>query len=403
MPSAHIVRESPIVRTVRVAQIEGLFDVQPSERSGEEWTVNLPLAERDWNIGLIVGPSGSGKSTIARELFGANLFTGFKWSKNKTILDDFPASSSIKEIGELLSSVGFSSVPLWLRPYPVLSTGQQMRVNVARLLASNKDLIVMDEFSSVVDRTVAQIGSAAIAKTIRRRNQKFIAVTCHADVTDWLQPDWIYQPAINQFGWRSLQRRPDIVLDIVRADKSLWRIFKAYHYLDSALVPAAQCFVGLHNDLPVVFTAVLHFPHPSARNIKREHRTVCLPDYQGVGIGNVMSDTIAAMCKGCGWRYLSITSHPAMMTARIKSSHWRLIAKPNIASAAMTKNFTTDRGNKKIAVRLRATFEFVGQGLAPDEARQLWGRPIGEPRAPIRARQSRPGNVQGAQLAQPNE
>lgn len=53
-------------------QTEGIFDVPPSERSGEAWDIDLDLPA-DWNIGVIVGPSGSGKTTIVSELFAANV------------------------------------------------------------------------------------------------------------------------------------------------------------------------------------------------------------------------------------------------------------------------------------------------------------------------------------------
>src|SRR5204863_2808518 len=101
----------------------------------------------------------------------------------RSVLDGFPVDVPIKELIELLSSVGFSSPPAWLRPYHVLSTGQQFRVTLAWLLAAapSDRLVVCDEYTSVVDRTVAQIGSAAVAKTVRRRGQRFVAVTCHED------------------------------------------------------------------------------------------------------------------------------------------------------------------------------------------------------------------------------
>ena len=54
-------------------------------------------------------------------------------------------------------------------------------------------LTVFDEFTSVVDRNVAKVCSAAIAKGIRRGSIpcRFVAVTCHYDVAAWLEPDWI--------------------------------------------------------------------------------------------------------------------------------------------------------------------------------------------------------------------
>ena len=116
----------------------------------------------DFEIGdgefvVLVGPSGCGKSTIARHLFPVSREEA--WPDDRSLLDAFPPELSIKDVVELLSSVGFSSPPAWLRPYRVLSTGQQFRVNLARLLASAKpgQPCVIDEFTSTVDRTVALV------------------------------------------------------------------------------------------------------------------------------------------------------------------------------------------------------------------------------------------------------
>jgi len=67
-----------------------------------------------------------------------------------------------------------------------------MRVELAYNLISNNELICFDEFTSVVDRNVAKITSTCIQKSIRNLNKKFIAVGCHFDVIDWLEPDWIF-------------------------------------------------------------------------------------------------------------------------------------------------------------------------------------------------------------------
>src|SRR6185369_3509378 len=108
------------------------------------------------------------------------------------VVEAFPPALGIKDIALLLSSVGFSSPPAWLRPFHLLSTGEQFRVSLALLLAHAQrgSRVVCDEFTSVVDRTVAQIGSAALARTVRARGRQFIAVTCHEDVEEWLRPDW---------------------------------------------------------------------------------------------------------------------------------------------------------------------------------------------------------------------
>src|SRR5262245_20927913 len=135
---AEIVVESKINETPRVEQVRGLFDLAAEKSSKVSWSVQLPLEARPWNIGLICGPSGCGKSTIASRLFGdprKHLWNDELkgWPKDEAVVDGFPESMSVKDVTALLSSVGFSSPPAWLRPYPVLSTGQKFRCDLARL------------------------------------------------------------------------------------------------------------------------------------------------------------------------------------------------------------------------------------------------------------------------------
>lgn len=375
MQSVTILRESNIVRTPRLMQMEGLFDVPPSARSSEEWNINLQLPE-SWNVGLIVGPSGCGKSTIARELFGQHIISSWNWPDDKSILDGFPAQMGIKDIVDLLSSVGFSSPPSWVRPFRVLSNGEQFRVSMARTLAELPEMAVVDEFTSVVDRTVAKIGSAAIAKTVRRRNQKFIAVACHYDIAEWLEPDWIYEPATDTLTVGRSLHRPKIDLEIKRVHSSAWQLFRKHHYLDTNLHVASKCFVAFWGNTPVAFASVLHFPHPKSSNMKREHRAVCLPDYQGVGIGNALSVYVASIVKGLNCRYVSITSHPAMMRSRAESKLWKMIAKPNAKTKSLPRqSLTRQTGSGKtngFTTRFRATFEYVGPSMNKAQALALW-------------------------------
>ena len=360
-----IIVESPVHDTPRVAQLRGMFDLAAEKINRVEWNVELPLETRSWNIGLIVGPSGCGKTTIARRLFPEIDAINLDEAKQRgAVVDAFPEGMSIKDIAALLSSVGFSSPPAWLRPFPVLSTGQQFRVTLALLMAYTPPgkRIVFDEYTSVVDRTVAQIGSAALAKTVRQRKQQFIAVTCHEDVEAWLQPDWVYRPAENVFAWRRLRRRPAIVLDVVRARASSWALFAPHHYLSHALARGAVCFLASWKERPVAFSAWLPFVG-SGPKTKREHRTVTLPDYQGVGIGNALSDFIASLWAGLGYRALSTTTHPAMIRARIASPRWRLNRAPAFASR---------RGRLRHATtRLTAGFRYVGDAVPRSLAEAL--------------------------------
>jgi ABC-type ATPase with predicted acetyltransferase domain len=97
----------------------------------------------------------------------------------------------MSEIEKMFYAVGFGSVPSWLKPYSVLSNGEKMRVDLARALLE-KDKICFDEFTSVVDRNVAQTACIAINKAIKSTNKQFVAVSCHYDIIEWLQPDWVF-------------------------------------------------------------------------------------------------------------------------------------------------------------------------------------------------------------------
>jgi len=355
---ATITRSSPVVRTARTMQLEGIFDMPPSERSEQTWQVSLPVEERPWNVGLVVGPSGTGKSTLVRDLFPDALVDGHEWPADKSVVDGFPADMGIRDVVALLSSVGFSSPPAWLRPFGVLSNGEQFRATVARALAEARDgLVVLDEFTSVVDRTVAQIGSAAIAKTVRARGSQLIAATCHYDVEEWLQPDWVYQPHLGEFTWRSVQPRPTIELRVERCHTEAWRLFGPHHYLDDALNRAATCFVGFWQDHPVVFLAVLPFPHAQLKNAYRAHRLVTLPDYQGVGIGNAFCDYLSGVYKAAGRRLYVTTAHPARVGTLARNPLWRMGRKPSMTSAN-DKNKSMGKGHA--STRFTASFEYVG-------------------------------------------
>lgn len=363
---SNIIRlESPIIRTPRVMQLEGLFDIDSEERSITEIQNNIPdLDTREWNVGLIVGPSGAGKTTIAKQKFGDILkkSESLDWDMEKAVIDAFPADMAMREVTELLSSVGFSSPPAWLRPYYALSNGEQFRVSIARLLAQKNDITVVDEFTSVIDRTVAKIGSVAIASAVRKRNQKFVAVGCHYDIEEWLQPDWIYEPHIGSFRWRSLRRRPDIDLEIIWAKYEAWPIFARHHYLDKNLNKTAHVYVGLIDNQPACVSAILPLPNAHIRNARRFSRNVVLPDFQGIGLGRTFHERIASGLIAQGLSVYATASHPTQVHHLNKSPNWELIRMPSrVAKQGKTSSLSSRMGVSR--ARVTTSFKYVG---APD-------------------------------------
>lgn len=187
MPHFDIIKQNIPDKTFRTSKIQADYDVK-FEHSCEHFVGDLKLPEK-WQIGVIVGNSGTGKSTIAKELFSDCYIHHFDYT-HKSVIDDMP-KCDMTEIEKMFYAVGFGSVPSWLKPYSVLSNGEKMRVDLARALLE-KDKICFDEFTSVVDRNVAQTTCIAINKAIKHIDKQFVAVTCHYDIIEWLEPDWIF-------------------------------------------------------------------------------------------------------------------------------------------------------------------------------------------------------------------
>lgn len=314
----------PIHDSFRVRQVGGMFDVPLENESSGTFEIELPDEDEDWQIGLIAGPSGSGKSTIARKAYGDALHTATSWPDDRAAIDGFPAHHGIKEITHVLTAVGFGSPPAWIRPYAALSRGEQFRCDLAAALLTDGPLVAFDEFTSVVDRTVARFASAAVSKAIRcgRIEKRFVAVTCHYDIARWLEPDWTADMATRTLRRRRL-RRPRIELAVFRCHHAAWRLFSPHHYLSRSVNRAAHCYLVTWNDTPVAFCAVLAVP--GNKGCWRISRLVVLPDYQGLGIGRRIADTIARLYGEASRRMTIVTSHPAMIQSLKRSDHWKAI------------------------------------------------------------------------------
>lgn len=370
MPTVELVRTSKIPDTFRVAKVQGMFDIPTRPQSEFRRTATLPIDEKPWEIGLITGASGTGKTTLANQLFPPT--PSPQWG-SEALVDDFPAHMSPKQITELLSAVGLSSSPTWLLPYNVLSTGQQFRANMALLLAENRTLTVIDEFTSTVDRTVAKSASVAIAKHVRRQNKtcqytphQLVAVTCHHDVEEWLQPDWVFNTDVFEFRWGSVQPRPTVALEIYEGGKQTWPMFRPHHYLTGSLNTSARVFtayVTLGDDQPRLCGFFSILPMMGRAGWRRGHRTVILPDFQGLGIGNTMIETVAEQL----WekehlRFGAVTSAPGIVKHRLRHPEmWRLVSGPSQKPVTGATGQRNKKGGRVVtsAGRLSTSWAYI--------------------------------------------
>ena len=112
---------------------------------------------------------------------------------------------------------------------------------------------------------------------------------------------------------------------------------------------------------PAAFASVIHNPH-KGKNTGwwREHRTVCLPDFQGVGIGNALSEFVGGLMVATGKEYRSTTSHPSMIRHRNRSPLWKMFRKPSLTPPGGQLGTGCGMGATQAWDRMTAGFEFIG-------------------------------------------
>ena len=309
-----------------------------------------PQIENKFALGLIVGASGSGKSSMLKE-FGDEIEP--VWDNSKAIISHFATPD---EAVEKMGAVGLNSIPTWCKPFFCLSNGEKFRANLARKIGDGR---VIDEFTSVVDRNVAVSASVALKRYIDAKHVKgMVLASCHRDIIEWLCPDWVFDTDTGELLVGRFLRRPSISLEIYAAKIGAWKMFEHHHYLTNEIAASARCFLCAWKDIVIGFSAVLPLPSGTVQNSFREHRTVLLPDYQGIGIGVRFSDAIAKIYFNEGKRFFSKTANIRMSGYRDKSPLWK-----RSASHGKEQSPNKDkRFNRSVSVgRVLASHEYIGE------------------------------------------
>lgn len=194
-----IKNQCPDYNTYRASRVKSLFNAERGDTF--ELTADISVEDIDWQIGLIVGPSGSGKTSIGKQLFGGGKLVDLyaNWPEDQPIVEAIYPDGDFNSVTAALANVGLGDVPSWLRPFKALSNGQQFRAGLARLMTEAPNEIIVDEFTSVIDRQIAKIGAMAFSKGWRRnQGKKIVLLACHYDIVEWLQPDWVFDTATGE-------------------------------------------------------------------------------------------------------------------------------------------------------------------------------------------------------------
>jgi ABC-type ATPase with predicted acetyltransferase domain len=339
------------------------FDIQNREETKVVVPMNLDkLNTFDWNIGVILGGSGSGKTTILKELGTIKTPT---LSETKPLISNFDWLEP-KEAALVLTSMGLSSVPTWLRPFNTLSNGEQYRAMLAYMVSSanENETILIDEYTSVVDRDVAKAMSFALQKYIRRVGKKIILASCHYDILEWLMPDWICSPqkggALERCDYLR-QGRPKIELQVSRVEPKTWDFFKKHHYLSERLNVSAKCFLFEFNGKPIAICCVLNTPRNNNPNGVAISRIVVMPDYQGLGIGSKICNFIGGVFKNNGNDVYIKTANPSLGEYFNNSTNW--VGTSHNMQKREDIKYSNEKGYKNRLDRYSYCHKYIGEAI----------------------------------------
>ncbi|MEZ6065218.1 MAG: ATP-binding cassette domain-containing protein [Planctomycetaceae bacterium] len=212
----------PKSATVRSAQVMDHFGVS-FEQGRHVIADGVELPIEPGQVVLFTGPSGSGKSTlmraVARQIAKAEaapvtslqpvIASGtvdipVTPSGSTTVIDldqlVLPDVLLIDALGlpadagmGLLSTCGLGEAQLMLRTPAELSDGQRYRFRLALALSRTPNWIVADEFSAMLDRTLAKVIAYNVRRLADRTGVGFLLATTHQDVAADLRADWHVQ------------------------------------------------------------------------------------------------------------------------------------------------------------------------------------------------------------------
>jgi GTPase SAR1 family protein len=303
-----------------------------------QWELYIPKST-EWSILAIVGQSGSGKTGLLQNLKQME-YEQPQWD-NRPVIEHIHTDPKLA--CKWLGSVGMNTMPNWLKKYTVLSMGERYRVMASWLLA-RYDNLYFDEYTSTLDRDTAMSISNSLHKTMHRENKKLIVATCHRDIIEHLKPCYVIDLDKEQvFDTRGLHRQGSKTIELVECNRSLWKHFAPHHYLTAEIPKHTETFLVRWKETGKIigFTSCHTLPSGTMRNAYIGSRTVCLPQFQGMGMGIKINELLAQYKVGQGKRYFIKTSHPIVGEYHERSPNW----KPTSKNKVIRKDYSNTSGD----------------------------------------------------------
>lgn len=184
---------SSVERTPRVLEVAEAFGLGLSSR---EFVIydDLNITVNQGDVCYITGQSGSGKSLLMRDMVSQMKNDGLTAANvDEIAFDDRPlidqVGNDMSDALRLLSLAGLNDAYLFVRKPAELSDGQKYRFALAKVIESNADIWVADEFTAALDRVTAKVVAFNMQKVARKLNKTLVVATTHMDLKDELAPN----------------------------------------------------------------------------------------------------------------------------------------------------------------------------------------------------------------------
>jgi len=297
---------------------------------------NVELKISPTDIVYITGESGSGKSLLLRtlekdiknnpQLGTAKNIADIKPNPHKPIIET--VGNTFEQSLELLSRVGLNDAYLFLRTHHQLSEGQRYRYRIAKLIETQAQYWILDEFAATLDRDTAKIVAYNLQKQARQHKKAIIAATTHTDLTPDLQPTLHIHKKFGkqlQINYHTNQPRPKQCsllneIQIEPGNKQDYDSLAEFHYRSHNTGAIRKIFKAVrHNEL--CGTIVYTYPAPAAtgrktvlphmpltelnQKLSNIMRIVVHPKYRTIGLGQKL---VKATLPLCGTPYAETTA-----------------------------------------------------------------------------------------------
>ncbi|MDW8040730.1 MAG: ATP-binding cassette domain-containing protein [Nitrososphaerota archaeon] len=328
---------APPKTTERVLGVAEAFGLGIDQQQKFTLYDNLELKIEKGDIVYITGESGSGKSILLKALEKVihkhtnqtciNI-KAIKPPKDKPIIET--VGKNLQQALDLLSHVGLNDAFLFLRTYRQLSDGQKYRYKIAKLIESQAQVWILDEFAATLDRDTAKIVAYNLQKLARKTGKTVLAATTHTDLFEDLNPSvHIHKRYGKEITVRYHPNTPTPECSLIRemhiedGTTADYKALSVFHYRSTRLPPPRRIFT-LKRGNETCGVIVYSYPPPvmfgrsrvwkgTLKQLQKEMSTITRviihPKYRTIGLGTKIVretlplagtpcvETLAAMAK----------------------------------------------------------------------------------------------------------